>query len=81
MDLILLDVGLPDLNGTEVARELRRHQGVAGARIVALTGWGQAEDRQRTADAGFDAHLTKPADPAQIQRILEDVAVRRGFIP
>jgi CheY-like chemotaxis protein len=81
MDLILLDVGLPDLNGTEVARELRRHHEVAGARIVALTGWGQAEDRQRTADAGFDAHLTKPADPAQIQRILEEVAVRRGFIP
>jgi CheY-like chemotaxis protein len=49
---------------------------VAGARIVALTGWGQAGDRQRTADAGFDHHLTKPADPAEIQRILEEVAVR-----
>jgi CheY-like chemotaxis protein len=47
-----------------------------GARIVALTGWGQAEDRQRTADAGFDDHLTKPADPGEIQRILEEVAVR-----
>jgi CheY-like chemotaxis protein len=49
---------------------------MAGARIVALTGWGQAEDRQRTADAGFDDHLTKPADPGQIERILEEVAVR-----
>jgi CheY-like chemotaxis protein len=48
---------------------------MAGARIVALTGWGHAEDRQRTADAGFDDHLTKPADPGQIQRILEE-AVR-----
>ena len=75
-DLILLDVGMPDMNGTEVAKELRRHREVAGARIVALTGWGQAEDRQRTADAGFDADLTKPAEPAQIQRILEEVAVR-----
>jgi signal transduction histidine kinase/CheY-like chemotaxis protein len=75
-DLILLDVGMPDMNGTEVAKELRRHQEVAGARIVALTGWGQAEDRQRTADAGFDDHLTKPADPGQIQRILEEVAAR-----
>jgi signal transduction histidine kinase/CheY-like chemotaxis protein len=75
-DLILLDVGMPDINGTEVATELRRHQELAGARIVALTGWGQAEDRLRTAEAGFDQHLTKPADPAQIQRILEDVASR-----
>ena len=75
-DLILLDVGMPDMHGTEVAKELRRHREVAGARIVALTGWGQAEDRQRTADAGFDDHLTKPADPGQIQRILEEVAVR-----
>ncbi len=73
-DLILLDVG-PDMNGAEVAKELRRHREMAGARIVALTGWGHAEDRQRTADAGFDDHLTKPADPGQIQRILEE-AVR-----
>jgi CheY-like chemotaxis protein len=74
--LILLDVGMPDMDGTEVAKEVRQHREVAGARIVALTGWGQAEDRQRTAAAGFDDHLTKPADPAQIQRLLEEVAVR-----
>ena len=67
---------MPDMSGTEVAKELRRHQEVTGARIVALTGWGQAEDRQRTADAGFDDHLTKPADPEQIHRILEEVAAR-----
>jgi CheY-like chemotaxis protein len=53
-----------------------RHRAGAGARIVALTGWGQAEDRQRTAAAGFDDHLTKPADPSEIQRILDEVAVR-----
>jgi DNA-binding response OmpR family regulator len=47
-DLILLDVGMPDMNGAEVAKELRRHREMAGARIVALTGWGHAEDRQRT---------------------------------
>ena len=74
--VILLDVGMPGMTGTEVARELRRHRAGAGARIVALTGWGQAEDRQRTADAGFDDHLTKPADPGEIQRILDEVAVR-----
>jgi CheY-like chemotaxis protein len=49
---------------------------VAGTRIGALTGWGQAGDRQRTVEAGFDDHLTKPADPEQIERILEEVAVR-----
>jgi|WetSurMetagenome_2_1015567.scaffolds.fasta_scaffold46626_2 PAS domain-containing protein len=57
-------------------KDLRRHPEMAGTRIVALTGWGQVEDRQRTADAGFDDHLTKPAHPDQIQRILEDVARR-----
>ena len=74
-DLILLDVGMPAMKGTEVAKELRRHRHLAGARIVALTGWGQAEDRQRTADAGFDDHVTKPAAPEQIQRLLDEVAI------
>jgi PAS domain S-box-containing protein len=74
--LVLLDVGLPDMNGTDVAKELRRREELAGTRIVALTGWGQAEDRRRTAEAGFDNHLTKPADPRQIQQILQQVAQR-----
>jgi PAS domain S-box-containing protein len=74
--LILLDVGMPDMNGMEVAKELRRHAELAGTRIVALTGWGQAEDRRRTVEAGFDDHLTKPADPPRIRRIIEDVAQR-----
>ncbi len=67
---------MPDMNGMEVAKELRRHPALGRTRIVALTGWGQADDRRRTADAGFDDHLTKPADPRQIERILEDVARR-----
>jgi CheY-like chemotaxis protein len=75
-DLILLDVGMPDVSGMEVAKQLRQYRELARTRIVALTGWGQADDRQRTAAAGFDDHLTKPADPAQIERILEEVAVR-----
>jgi PAS domain S-box-containing protein len=74
--LILLDVGMPDMNGMDVARELRRHPELAATRLVALTGWGQADDRRRTAEAGFDDHLTKPADPRQIQQILDDVAQR-----
>ncbi len=75
-NLILLGIGMPDMNGMEVAKQLRRHAEMAGARIVALTGWGQAEDRRRTTEAGIDDHLTKPADPRQIQRVLEDVAQR-----
>jgi DNA-binding response OmpR family regulator len=64
-EIVLLDIGLPDMDGYEVCRRLRA---VAGRdmRIVALTGWGQDRDKQRTIDAGFDAHLTKPADPRQL---------------
>jgi CheY-like chemotaxis protein len=75
---MLLDVGMPDLDGIQVTTELRRHPQLAGTRIVALTGWGQAEDRRRTADAGFDDHLTKPTEPKQIQRILSEVAQQMG---
>jgi two-component system, chemotaxis family, CheB/CheR fusion protein len=74
--VILLDVGMPEMDGTEVARELRRHPEMAGTRIIALTGWGQDDDRRRTAEAGFDEHLTKPTDPQQVLRILEQVAAR-----
>lgn len=69
-DVVLLDLGLPGISGLEVARELRRRPETADARIVALTGWGQEEDRRRTEDAGFDEHLTKPTDPLQLQQLL-----------
>lgn len=75
-DVVLLDVGMPGMDGIEVAKALRRHPETSRVRIVALTGWGQAEDRHRTAEAGFDAHVTKPADPQEIQRILSDAANR-----
>jgi PAS domain S-box-containing protein len=74
--VVLLDVGMPDMSGIDVAKELRRHPELAGTRIVALTGWGQAEDRLRTTSAGFDDHVTKPADPRQIQQILDQAAER-----
>ena len=58
---MLLDLGMPAMDGYETARHIRRH-GVGQARhaSIALTGWGQQQDRQRTAEAGFDAHLVKP---------------------
>jgi DNA-binding response OmpR family regulator len=64
-EVVLLDIGLPDMDGYEVCRRLRAVVG-RDMRIVALTGWGEDRDKQRTIDAGFDAHLTKPADPRQL---------------
>jgi len=61
-DVVLCDIGLPDLDGYEVARTLRRDEGLRGARLVALTGYAQPEDQRRARDAGFDAHLGKPPD-------------------
>jgi CheY-like chemotaxis protein len=67
-DVVLLDIGLPDLDGYEVARRIRSRAGNT-VKLVALTGWGQAEDKRRAADAGFDSHWTKPVDPAKLQEI------------
>jgi len=62
-DLVLLDIGMPDMSGLEVCRRLRALPCGQGAFIVALTGWGQDEDRRRSESAGFDRHLVKPVDP------------------
>jgi signal transduction histidine kinase len=62
-EVVLLDIGLPRMDGYEVARRLREEPATEHALLVALTGWGQAEDRRRSREAGFDHHLTKPADP------------------
>jgi signal transduction histidine kinase len=67
----ILDLGLPDLSGYEVARHIRQIPGLESLRLIALTGWGQDEHRQRALDAGFDHHLTKPVDPAQLGRLLQ----------
>jgi PAS domain S-box-containing protein len=69
-DFALLDIGMPDLSGYEVARQLR----LTGtrARLIALTGWGQEEDKRRALEAGFDHHLTKPVDPRQLDALLSE---------
>jgi PAS domain S-box-containing protein len=67
-DFVLLDIGLPNMDGYEVARRIRASG--ASARIVALTGYGQAADRQRSAEAGFSAHLVKPVDLALLRAML-----------
>ncbi len=68
--LVLLDLGLPGLDGYEVARRLRAEPQTSGAAIVALTGWGAESDRRRTAEAGFDGHLTKPVELDALRALL-----------
>jgi signal transduction histidine kinase len=68
--IVLCDVGLPDIDGLEVARRLRRQAGLEGIRLIALTGYGQAEDVRQAMEAGFDAHLTKPINFDQLLALL-----------
>jgi PAS domain S-box-containing protein len=69
-DLILLDIGLPDMDGYEVARRLRKNPRTSSAVLAALTGYGQPSDRERTSAAGFDAHFVKPVDFEELQRFV-----------
>jgi DNA-binding response OmpR family regulator len=69
-DISLLDIGMPDLSGYEVAEALRRETWGAQIRLIALTGWGQEDDRRRAQEAGFDHHLTKPVDPETLELLL-----------
>jgi CheY-like chemotaxis protein len=69
-DVVLLDIGLPKMSGYEVARSLRAEPWGRSMMLVALTGWGQEEDRRRSHDAGFDAHLVKPVDHSQLLKLL-----------
>jgi CheY-like chemotaxis protein len=68
--VVLLDIGLPDMDGYEVARRIRGTVPGQGALLLAVTGWGQLEDKRRSAEAGFDEHLTKPVEFAFLSRLL-----------
>src|SRR5439155_10483181 len=68
--IVLCDIGLPDIDGLEVARRLRRHAGLARTRLIALTGYGQPEDIRGALGAGFDAHLTKPINLDQLLELM-----------
>jgi CheY-like chemotaxis protein len=69
-DVVLLDIGLPRLDGYEVARQLRRDTGLRKALVVAMTGYGKDEDRRRSQEAGFNAHLVKPVDLDELARLI-----------
>jgi PAS domain S-box-containing protein len=68
--VVLLDIGLPKMNGYEVAKRIRQHDWGRSMVLIALTGWGQEEDKNRAFEAGFDHHLTKPVDPSALDRLL-----------
>jgi CheY-like chemotaxis protein len=68
--LVLLDLGMPGMNGYEVARALRAEPWGRDVFLVAMTGWGQQEDRRRTRDAGFDTHVVKPARADELLSLL-----------
>ena len=72
--VVLLDIGMPKLNGYEACRHIRDQAGGAARTIVACTGWGQADDRRRSEEAGFDQHLVKPVDPAVLFELLAAAA-------
>jgi CheY-like chemotaxis protein len=74
--VVLLDLGMPHMDGLEVARRMRADPRTSGATLVALTGWGAREDRRRTVEAGFDHHLVKPADMSALRAILVPGAAR-----
>jgi CheY-like chemotaxis protein len=69
-DVALLDIGMPDLSGYEVAQALRRESWGQEIQLIALTGWGQERDRQEALEAGFNHHLTKPIDPDQLESFI-----------
>jgi CheY-like chemotaxis protein/anti-sigma regulatory factor (Ser/Thr protein kinase) len=77
-DVVLLDIGLPDIDGYEVARRLRAASGGGDAFLVALTGYGQSGDEAAAYAAGCDRHMTKPVEPAALARLLTEVAPRRA---
>jgi CheY-like chemotaxis protein len=72
-EVIFLDLGMPGMDGYEVARRIQQTPGLEGVRLVALTGWGQQEDRRRTAGAGFVRHLVKPVEPTALEAVLAEL--------
>ena len=69
-DVVLLDIGLPKMNGYEVAQRIREKAWGTGMFLIAVTGWGQAEDRARSAEVGLNMHMVKPVEPSALQAVL-----------
>ena len=72
-EVVLLDIGLPKLNGYEVAQRIRGNAWGASMFLIAVTGWGQQEDRQRSTEVGMNVHMVKPVEPAALERLLSEL--------
>jgi signal transduction histidine kinase/integral membrane sensor domain MASE1/AmiR/NasT family two-component response regulator len=79
-DVVFLDIGMPGMDGYEVARNMRRDPALRDVVLIALTGWGQEEDRRRSREAGFDHHIVKPVEPDALQRLLVTSGAKSGTI-
>jgi CheY-like chemotaxis protein len=77
-DVVLLDIGLPKLNGYEVARRIREQPWGKTMVMVALTGWGQEEDRRKSSESGFNGHMVKPIDHAELMKLLASLSSEQG---
>jgi PAS domain S-box-containing protein len=77
-EVVLLDIGMPKLNGYDACRRIRDQACGKDTLLIAMTGWGQDEDRRRTEEAGFDAHLVKPVDPEALMKLLAELRVAAG---
>ena len=77
-DVVLLDISLPGMSGYEVAERLRANPELRETVLVAMTGYGQAEDKKETRKAGFTLHLVKPVEPDVLQKLLADLGATRG---
>ena len=72
-EVILLDIGLPKLNGYEVAQRIRERPWGASMFLIAVTGWGQDEDRQRSSEVGLNVHMVKPVEPSELEKLLASI--------
>jgi CheY-like chemotaxis protein len=80
-DVVLLDISLPGMSGYEVAERLRANPELAKTVLVAMTGYGQAEDKKQTLRAGFTLHLVKPVEPDRLQKLLSELGAARAAGP
>jgi CheY-like chemotaxis protein len=77
-NLVLLDIGLPKMNGYEAAQRIRQHDWGKTMVLIAMTGWGQDEDKRRALQAGFDHHMTKPVDPVALEKLMAVLTLQNG---
>jgi len=77
-EVVLLDIGLPKLNGYEVAQRIRQQPWGTSMYLIAVTGWGQDEDRQRSSEVGLNVHMVKPVEPAALEKLLSELLPATG---